>query len=887
MWLKCFCPRYSFLKNVGAQIPTIYYDSLFSFDLGVNTGVTPIRLPGNQVAFGNNVTVRGSFATSRPPFILNTLDYSLNDNPVGVQQAVTGGFWQGWTYFQPDSGSAYLIAQISGRTFVITPSVDVGSATVVEVTIPGDPNPATVTQAWLWQAERWAIINDGLSIPIFYDSGPQTSRRSLINSVLQGTVAGGGFTVPPIGGTVEITLAAPYTGLVGSVILINSIVTGNIVLTGNFVVTKVGGEVQTNFVTLTNLTAEPGETVDAGNALVVQPANLGIINQITNTDQITNDFNNPPTVSFIYTIVLSASVPSYVTTSSKVQIINSVGTFSTWKVNQILGARNVIVVELDITVPVGQTVSYVLPLAGDAVILVGNTQPNITVGTLLNSFVAPQIGNTINVPVPDSTVQAELVLPYSGLDGEVVFIGQTQWMVTEPSSQANSNDTITVENLNVTGSPTIASGSTLFNLAELPVGRMGCYGLGRNWLSLPNGLSFVGGDINGGSSGSPIYNLRDAVLKWTENTAQFPVPNNNGIITAMRFTALINTSLGQGPLQVVTPGGIFTCNAPVNSATWAETTNPILTEALIGYGGLGQSSTIVVNGDLIYRAVDGIRSLIQGQRLFDSWGNVPISFEVSKILAGDNLAGLPFASAIQFDNRLLMTCDPIQYSQGVYHPGLVALNFDPISGLNVKLNSVYDGLWTGLNVLQLATGIFNGVQRAFAMSYDPAQNGLALYEILPSGSGSYLDNNSIPIVWSFESPPLFRNIDNATYPTEKNKTSFYQFIKLVDGEVYLSDIQPGTTVTVKAEYRPDYSQCWYPWHTFTVCNDADSTVPIYGSRQGLGAVTTTAENSSTGMSTNLGRWFQVRFTITGHCIFMGARFAAAAQPEPLMSTPEA
>ena len=879
-----------------AKDPTLYYDQLFAFDLGVNGGLTPIKLPPNQLSFAVNTTVRGTFATSRPPYFLNVLDYSGNANPTSVQQAIATGFWQGWTYCQPDTGSAYMVAQISGRTFIFTPSPNPGTSTVLEVTIPGNPNPATITQAWLWQAERWVIINDGLSIPIFYDSGTQTCRRSEINSTLQGTVSSASFTVPPIGGTVQVVLTSPYTGLVGSVIIGNSVdANGNIILTGNFVVTEVGGEVQSNIVTLTNLTATPGQLITANQALVVQPANLGIINVVLGVVSENTQENTGVLFKFISTIVLSASLPSYVTEGSQLQFTQGSSVSATWKITNIssAGLRNVITIEFDKLVSdVGDgigstiTVNTQAPAVGDSLTLVGNTQPNTTVGTLLNSFVAPQIGNTVNVPVPDSTVQAELVLPYSGLNGQIVFIGNTQWQVTESTSTANSDDTITVENLNIdTTTPVVfAENSTFFNLAELPVGRMGAYGMGRNFVSLPNGVSYIGGDIVGGSSGSPIYNGRDAVLKWTENTLNFSVPNNSGIITAMRFTAILNTSLGQGPLQIVTPGGIFSANVPTDSTTWASTTQPIQTEALIGYGGLGQNSAVVVNGDLMYRAIDGIRSLIQGQRLFDSWGNVPDSFEVSNILNADNPAGLPFASAIQFDNRFLITVDPIQGSQGVYHPGLIALNFDPLSSLAGKSDSVYDGLWTGINVLQLVTGMFNGVPRAFAMTFEPAQNSLALYEILPT-SGGFMDNGSVPIISSFESPPIFRNVPNSIHPAAKPKADFFQQIELLDGEVYLSDIQPGSTVTVQAEYRPDFSQCWFPWSTFSVCNDPDSTVPIYGVRKGLGKPESSQENSATGTQSNRGRWFQVRFTITGHCQFVGARFSATDAPDSLYSTP--
>lgn len=89
---------------------------------------------------------------------------------------------------------------------------------------------------------------------------------------------------------------------------------------------------------------------------------------------------------------------------------------------------------------------------------------------------------------------------------------------------------------------------------QLPPGRMGVYGQGRVWMSLIDGKQFVVGDLRGGASGTAPENYRDAVLSITENLylvggGTFSVPGPLGSITGMRFIAVINTSLGQGPLQ--------------------------------------------------------------------------------------------------------------------------------------------------------------------------------------------------------------------------------------------------------------------------------------------------------------------------------------------------
>ena len=331
----------------------------------------------------------------------------------------------------------------------------------------------------------------------------------------------------------------------------------------------------------------------------------------------------------------------------------------------------------------------------------------------------------------------------------------------------------------------VPAGTNILTIPELPVCKMGAYGLGRNWVCLADGRSFIASDIVGGSSGSPAVNYRDAVLRVTENLylaggGTFVIPGQIGDITAMIFTANLDQSLGQGPLQIGTPNTIFSCQAPVDRTTWQDLTNPILTESLKGKGPLGQYGTLLVNSDTLFRATDGLASLILARRDFSTWGNVPISREMQVVISQDDETLLHNATATQASNRLLVGCFPVSGSLGIYHQGVIAMNFDPISNLRGKEPSIYDGLWTGLNIFQFVTGLFGTKVRTFAFCYNASDNKVELFEVTSDEDSENLDNGVQPITWSFESAALFNNI--------KGKGPF-EFCELQDGEIQLSDIK--------------------------------------------------------------------------------------------------
>lgn len=434
---------------------------------------------------------------------------------------------------------------------------------------------------------------------------------------------------------------------------------------------------------------------------------------------------------------------------------------------------------------------------------------------------------------------------------------------------------------NVGAAPGATVNGNITAVPELPPGRMGTYGLGRNWMALTDGRSFVASDIVGGTSGTQVYDFRDAPLRMTENTylaggGAFRVPGALGDIRAMRFSATLDVSLGQGPLQVFTTQAAFSCNAPVDRTTWAMITNPILTQSLLGAGALSQSGTLNFNSDILFRAIDGIRSLILARRDFDTWGNVPQSREVETLLAKDDSTIVQFESLANFDNRALLTILPTNGPLGVFHQGIIALNADAISTLRGKAPSIYDGLWTGINALQLVTGVFNGVERCYAFCFDSVLSRIRLFEIQKTDAAPF-DNDTTPVTYSFESASLFND------PKIKGQ---FDPIELIDGECYISDIRG--VVNFEVWYRPNYSDCWTKWTEFGVCgNNTDTSKPSqYRSPLGFGSPSVEDCDPNTKMPTRIGLNFQVRIQITGSCKFRGAKFKAVPVPETKFTVPQ-
>jgi len=337
---------------------------------------------------------------------------------------------------------------------------------------------------------------------------------------------------------------------------------------------------------------------------------------------------------------------------------------------------------------------------------------------------------------------------------------------------------------------------------DLPVGTAMAYVNGRIWVTLPNRLAFMAGDIAYGSSGTPEKEYRDAILKQTENDylnegGYFGMPSNCGGIVALKATNNLDTSLGQGPLLILTPNLVASVQAPFDRTVWKDLNYPIQTVALLSYGAVSEGSVVNVNGDLFYRAEDGIRSFAMARRDFGQWGNTPISAEMNRVLEYDTRFLLEYSSATVFDNRLLVTASPyIVQGHGIAHRGLSVLDFDILSRMAGAQQPAWDGLWTGLNILKLVKGRFAGKERCFAFALNGAKQ-IELWEVTLSDPHDSGDVGDTPIEWY----PETRAFDFQS-PFDLKNLEF--------GELWLDELRG--TVGIKAFYRPDEYAKWIAWH---------------------------------------------------------------------------
>lgn len=411
---------------------------------------------------------------------------------------------------------------------------------------------------------------------------------------------------------------------------------------------------------------------------------------------------------------------------------------------------------------------------------------------------------------------------------------------------------------------------------EIPVGNVMAYTMGRLIVSLVDKITFRGGDLVYGQG--KVSDL----LKFTENdylndggdfaAKVFGAPSNSGPIRAMIAVPMTDTQLGQGPLLVGTPRQVFTISLPFDRTTWKNLSNPIQTVSPL-IGPLSPRGTIAVNGDIWYRGLDGIRSYILARRDFQtSFGNTPMSSEVNDIIDQDTEWLLEYESKVLFKNRLLGTCSPVQSDHGVWHRGLVAIDFDLVSGIRRKTTPSWEGLWTGPRILQILTATINNHERCFCYCLDSDDN-ICLYELDPKAR----DDDGAAIDWALELPSY--NCGDSDW-----------YKKLETGRIVLNDLSGRLSVTVK--YRNDLNPCWQTWDTTEVCalnqdcsNPGDCAGPHTYRPQTRSPIRLHAPpddfDELTGHKWRTGYEFQPRLELSGWAALKSFRIFCHDEPEQL------
>jgi hypothetical protein len=401
--------------------------------------------------------------------------------------------------------------------------------------------------------------------------------------------------------------------------------------------------------------------------------------------------------------------------------------------------------------------------------------------------------------------------------------------------------------------------------------------MGRLWMA--NGREYMAGDIVGSpatsTSGSPQYGYTDSILHNTENSylslgGTFLVPTQAGDIRALSHPANLDTALGEGQLLALTQNTIYSVNVVPQRAAWALLSEPIQRVVQITFGSMGHRSLVQVNGDLFYKSYDGVRSLIQAIRYFQQWGNTNLSAEEDRATKSNDKELLLYGSGVEFDGRLLQTCLPEKTAEGVVHKALMPLDFNPISTMGQRGQPVWEGVYQGLDWLQILRGDFNGKQRSFGVVRSDVDAAIEVWELTADELFDTNREGEARIRWSFETPSY-------TWCKE------FDLKELDTMELWIDELYGTADFTV--EFRPDQSPCWYYWHHWqacaprNVCELPGAAVPCvypqqpykkqYRAMMTLPKPPSNCQAGSGDRPINKGFSFQFRVTIHGYCRVRG------------------
>ncbi len=233
---------------------------------------------------------------------------------------------------------------------------------------------------------------------------------------------------------------------------------------------------------------------------------------------------------------------------------------------------------------------------------------------------------------------------------------------------------------------------------------------------------------------------------------------------------------------------------------------------------------------------------------------------------------------------MLQTALPERVSQGVIHKAVLPLDFTPLNTPGSTDSAVWEGHYEGLDHLQMFTGDYGGLQRAFTLVVSKVDGGIWLWEM---SNGSLTEDQDKRINWQIEFPAF-------------NWTDDFSLKELVGGELWLDRLSG--TVEFNLEYRPDGYSCYVPWVRWKLCSardceenippvcPPDAYPPVPVTPQGLGYRQTVGFpkppsvcDKQMGRPSQIAHQIQCRLTITGSCRIRGIFLHATARSRELYS----
>lgn len=322
-------------------------------------------------------------------------------------------------------------------------------------------------------------------------------------------------------------------------------------------------------------------------------------------------------------------------------------------------------------------------------------------------------------------------------------------------------------------------------------------------------LRGTGGQASLFKSGTQADALRFSETTFINEGGSLRVPSEIGKITNLTFVPLQDVSTGQGELVVFGNSGAtsFAVSAPRNQ--WKELEG--FQRLLFSEIGSLSDSTISVNGDIYFRSLqgNGLRTYRNARAEFGGFGMTPTSSELDSVFLAEDTSKLSTVSFIHFDDRLLFTCRPKTEQNYTTFRGIAALDFRPVSSNSAKTNAVYDGVWSGLKVVNLLKTEQGGVERAFALC---KHDKFELWEITKNQTTDTKINSSKRIT----SLILTKAFDFESPWSEK---------RLLHGDLWFSNIKD--TFDALLWFRPDNNPNWQLWGQWQLCFN---NLPGYSSR---------------------------------------------------------
>lgn len=411
---------------------------------------------------------------------------------------------------------------------------------------------------------------------------------------------------------------------------------------------------------------------------------------------------------------------------------------------------------------------------------------------------------------------------------------------------------------------------------EIPAATCMDYFGNRLWYA--QGRQYSAGDIAGGPAGTAPYHFRDAILNVTENPLSFggdgfSVPVSAGIIRSLKHSANINESLGEGQFYIFTRKAVFSLIVPQTRIDWinADTNNiPKQITVQLVNGAVGDRCVVPYNGDLYYQSFDpAIRSLIRAVQYFQQSGNTAISQNEQRALDQNDRGLMRFSSGVEFNQRVLQCVLPklALDGQNIVHQAILPLDFDTVTNFEERHSPVWEGAYDGLNIVQLFSGDFGGLQRAFAVAISDVDGSLNLWELTLDSKTQNGDNR---VVWSPEFPAF--TWSSAGYE--------HDLKQLVGGECWIDKVSG--TVEMDVYYKVDAEPCWRRWFHRELCSKRcedneswDSAYPCDPYREGY-VFPVVLPEPQTGLCGDmqvrpptLGYQFQVKIMFRGWCRVRG------------------